>query len=59
MPSQYVPIALMAKTPKELSRKILIFQAKQGGKCSIAAMYWDGKNHVCWIYPLRSLGAAL
>jgi len=60
MPSQYVekhiPLAISAKTVNELNKKIAKFQHEQGGKCAILTIYWDGKSHICWIYPLTNLG---
>ena len=58
-PSLLVPIAVTAKTTKELSMKMLEVQSAEGGKVSIVSIYWDGANHICWYLPLRNLGGGL
>ena len=57
--SLQVPLAVMAKTPQELSKKMLQVQGEQGGKVHIVAIYWDGKNHICWYLPLQYLGGGM
>lgn len=57
--SLHIPLAVIAKTPQELSKAILKVQAELGGKVSIVSIYWDGTNHVCWYLPLRNLGGGL
>lgn len=56
--SGHVPVPLQARDPLELRRLIAKFQMEQGGKCPIASIYWDGKQHVCWIYPLSGIGGS-
>jgi hypothetical protein len=57
--SLYIPISVSAKTRKELTIEIMKVQAKENGKVSIVAIYYDSeaKEHVCWYYPIRNLGA--
>lgn len=59
MNSDYAPIPLIANTPGKLMDKILEFQSIQGGKCGIVTIYFDGKNHICWIMPLKGLGSSI
>lgn len=57
--SNQVPLAITAKTTQELSSAVARLQAQAGGKVSIITIYWDGKNHVLWYYPLKGYGMAI
>jgi len=49
-----IPYSVAATTREGLSRLILGLQTAQGGaKIQIISIYWDGRNHVCWYFPLR------
>jgi len=58
-PSTFVPLSVAAKTRADLSQALLQIQIQQGGKVSIITIYYDDlkREHVCWYYPLRSLGS--
>lgn len=56
LPSEHVPIPLKGASPADLQKKIAKFQATQGGKCQIFSIYFDGSNHIAWVYPLENLG---
>ena len=57
--SEYIPLSLADQTREGLTKKLLVLQAEQGGKVSIISIYYDGRNHVCWYYPLRNLGGGI
>lgn len=52
--SKYFPVFLSAKTAAELQKMIMDVQLKNNGKVSIITIYYDGRNHVCWYYPLTN-----
>lgn len=47
-----IPVHLSAKTPQELSKKILMLQAQQGGRVQIISIYFANGEHIAWYYPL-------
>lgn len=60
-PSTYVPISVSADTREKLTRKILMIQAREGGKVSIINICQDlkTKEWVCWYFPLTNLSGGL
>jgi hypothetical protein len=61
MPSQYVPVSVSAETREQLTKKMLVIQAREGGKVSIINICQDlkTKEWVCWYLPLVNLGGGL
>jgi len=59
LPSETHPKAVSAKTTEELEMRMLAINLEQHGRVSWISIYFDGKNHIAWYYPITNHGGGL